>query len=151
PSHLVILGGGYVGLEFAQAMRRFGSQVTIVQHGGQLLEREDADVAEGMSQILRDEGIDVLLSCEVQKVSGRSGESLRIDIRQNGAARTIEASDLLVSAGRTPNTDQLNAAAANIELDARGYVRVDERLRASAENVRAMGDCAGSPHFTHVS
>ena len=150
PDHLVVLGGGYVGLEFAQAMRRFGSRVTIVQKGKQLLEREDADIAAAVEELMRDEGIDVLLQSEILDVKGRSGDRVNIRLRVGSAERTVAASDILVAAGRTPNTDRIDAAKAGMELDARGYIRVDERLQTTAADVWAIGDCAGSPQFTHV-
>ncbi|HEY2840685.1 MAG TPA: FAD-dependent oxidoreductase [Pirellulales bacterium] len=151
PAHLVILGGGYVGLEFAQALRRFGSRVTILQRGAQLLEREDAEFAEMISQILQDDGIEILLNTELVSVAGRSGQGVRLTVRSGGAERTIEASDLLVATGRTPNTDRLGVELGGVALDARGYVRVNERLETTAPDVWAMGECAGSPQFTHVS
>lgn len=151
PEHLVILGGGYVGLEFAQAMRRFGSRVTIVQRSKQLLEREDTDIARAVEELMADEGIDVLLSAEPIDVAGRSGESVRIRLRAGAEERTVEASDILVAAGRTPNTDRIDLANAGVERDGRGSIRVNERLETTAADVWAVGDCAGSPHFTHVS
>ncbi|HEX4266215.1 MAG TPA: FAD-dependent oxidoreductase [Verrucomicrobiae bacterium] len=151
PSHLVILGGGYVGLEFAQAMRRFGSRVTVIQHGPKLLQREDPDVTEALLQLMQDEGIEVLLNTEVLKVTGQSGESLQLDLRTENIARAINASDILVAAGRTPNTNRLAVEKAGIELDARGYLRVNEKLETTAPGVWAMGECAGSPQFTHVA
>jgi pyruvate/2-oxoglutarate dehydrogenase complex dihydrolipoamide dehydrogenase (E3) component len=150
PGHLVILGGGYVGLEFAQAMRRFGSRVTIIQLGPRLLEREDPDVAAALLELLTDEGVEVLLQAEVQKVTGRSGTGVALQLRSGTTERTLEASDILVAAGRTPNTDRLDVARAGIELDSRGYIRVNDRLRTSAPDVWATGECAGSPQFTHV-
>ncbi|MGA2253363.1 MAG: FAD-dependent oxidoreductase, partial [Thermoguttaceae bacterium] len=150
PDHLVILGGGYVGLEFAQAMRRFGSRVTIIQRGPQLLEREDTDVAEALLELMKDEGIDVLLHAEVSNVTGRSGASVKLQVRSGTTESTLEASDILVAAGRTPNTDRLDVAKAGIDLDSRGYIRVNEKLQTSAVDVWATGDCAGSPQFTHV-
>jgi pyruvate/2-oxoglutarate dehydrogenase complex dihydrolipoamide dehydrogenase (E3) component len=150
PEHLVVLGGGYVGLEFAQAMRRFGSRVTIVQHGKQLLDREDADVASAIEELMRDEGIDVLLKAELVEVAGRSGTGVKLQVRVNGSIRSFDASDILVAAGRTPNTDRIDAATAGVQLDARGYIQVNERLQTTAADVWAVGDCAGSPQFTHV-
>jgi pyruvate/2-oxoglutarate dehydrogenase complex dihydrolipoamide dehydrogenase (E3) component len=150
PDHLVIIGGGYVGLEFAQAMRRFGSRVTILQRGQQLLEREDPDVANALLELMLDEGIEVLLQAELLNVAGRSGASVQLRVRAGAAARTLEASDILVATGRTPNTDRLDVAKAAVDLDSRGYIQVNEKLQTSAADVWAMGDCAGSPQFTHV-
>ncbi len=151
PSHLVVIGGGYVALEFAQALRRFGSQVTIVQRGPRLLEREDPEVSDALLQLMRDEGIEVLLQTELMSVEGWSGKSVRLHVKSAGVERTIAASDILVAVGRTPNTDRLNGERAGIALDSRGYVRVDDKLRTSADSVWAVGDCAGSPQFTHVA
>ena len=150
PDHLIVLGGGYVGLEFAQAMRRFGSRVTIIQRGKQLLEREDADIAGAVEELMRDEGVDVLLRSEMVDVAGRSGVGLKVRVRDGASERTLEGSDILVAAGRTPNTDRIDIGKAGVELDARGYIRVNERLQTTAANVWAVGDCAGSPQFTHV-
>jgi pyruvate/2-oxoglutarate dehydrogenase complex dihydrolipoamide dehydrogenase (E3) component len=150
PPHLVVLGGGYVGLEFAQAMRRFGSKVTIVQRGPRLLDREDDDIVAAMLEVLRDEGIEVLLGAEVASASGRSGERVELRVNHAGTTRTIEASDVLVAAGRTPNTDGADLDRANVAVDARGFIKVNERLQTSAPGVWAVGDCAGSPMFTHV-
>ncbi len=150
PEHLVVLGGGYVGLEFAQAMRRFGSRVTIIQRGPRLLVREDLDVADALLELLKDEGIEVLLQSEVLSVTGTSGAGVALRVRSGGRERMLEASDILVAAGRTPNTDHLDAAKAGVELDARGYIRVNDRLQTSAPDVWATGECAGSPQFTHV-
>jgi pyruvate/2-oxoglutarate dehydrogenase complex dihydrolipoamide dehydrogenase (E3) component len=150
PDHLIILGGGYVGLEFAQAMRRFGSRVTIIQRNHQLLEREDPDVADALLELMKDEGIDVLLQAETLNVTGRSGTSVKLQVRSGTAERTLEASDILVAAGRTPNTDRLDVAKGGVELDSRGYIRVNEKLQTTAADVWATGDCAGSPQFTHV-
>jgi pyruvate/2-oxoglutarate dehydrogenase complex dihydrolipoamide dehydrogenase (E3) component len=150
PNHLIVIGGGYVGLEFAQAMRRFGSRVTIIQRGRQLLEREDADIAVAVEELMRDEGVDVLLRSEISEVAGRSGAGVKIRVRQGDSERTLEASDILVAGGRTPNTDRIDVAKAGVELDARGFVRVNDRLQTTAADAWAMGDCAGSPQFTHV-
>ncbi len=150
PEHLVILGGGYVGLEFAQAMRRFGSRVTIIQRGPRLLEREDPDVAEALLELMTDDGVEVLLQTEILNVTGRSGEEVAFRVRSGTAERTLAASDILVAAGRTPNTDRLDTAKAGVELDSRGYIRVNEWLQTSAPEVWATGECAGSPQFTHV-
>jgi pyruvate/2-oxoglutarate dehydrogenase complex dihydrolipoamide dehydrogenase (E3) component len=150
PEHLVVLGGGYVGLEFAQAMRRFGSRVTIIQRGRQLLDREDADIAAAVEELMRDEGIEVMLQSEILEVAGHSGSGLRIRVRQGQAEKTLEASDILVATGRTPNTDRVDLVKTGVELDARGYIRVNERLETTAAEIWATGECAGSPQFTHV-
>ncbi len=151
PGHLVVLGGGYVGLELAQAMRRFGSRVTVIERGSQLAKREDPDVGAALLALFRDDGVEVLLDTELRHVDGRSGDALRLRLARGGTDHVIEASDLLVAAGRTPNTHRLDAHLAGVELDARGYVRVNERLETTAPGVWAMGDCAGSPQFTHVA
>jgi pyruvate/2-oxoglutarate dehydrogenase complex dihydrolipoamide dehydrogenase (E3) component len=150
PEHLVILGGGYVGLEFAQAMRRFGSRVTIVQHGSRLLDKEDLDVSDGLLELMTDEGIEVVLNAEVLKVTGRSGERVALQVRSGAGARTLEASCILVAAGRTPNTERLHLDRAGVEVDSRGYIRVNDRLQTTAPGVWATGESAGRPQFTHV-
>jgi len=151
PEHLVILGGGYVGLEFSQAMRRFGSHVTIVQHSSRLLEKEDPEVSDGLLELMKDEGIEVLLNAEVLRVTGHSGERITLQVRVGSQERTLEASDILVATGRTPNTDRLNLDRAGVEVDSRGYIRVNDRLQTTAPDVWATGESAGSPQFTHVS
>jgi pyruvate/2-oxoglutarate dehydrogenase complex dihydrolipoamide dehydrogenase (E3) component len=151
PAHLVVLGGGYVGLEMAQAYRRFGSRVTVIEHGPQLAGREDADVAEAIGQLFGDEEIEVLLSAEVLKVEGKSGEGVRLQVRTPQGERRIEGSDILAATGRTPNTAGIGLDAAAVRLDGRGYVQVNDRLETSAPDVWAIGECAGSPQFTHVS
>jgi pyruvate/2-oxoglutarate dehydrogenase complex dihydrolipoamide dehydrogenase (E3) component len=151
PEHLVVLGGGYVGLEFAQAYRRFGSHVTVVEHGPQLLSREDPDVAAEMHRILSGEGIEILLAADVLRVEGRTGEAVRLHVRTAGGEQTIAGSDILAAAGRTPNTAGIGLDVAGVELDSRGYIKVNDRLETSAPDVWALGECAGSPQFTHVS
>ena len=151
PSHLIVIGGGYVGVEFAQAFRRFGGRVTILESGTQLLGREDPDVAKAVLDIFEEEGIDVVLGAETQEVAGQSGDTVRVRVKTPAAERTIEASDILVAAGRTPNTRGIGLEQAGIDLDARGFVEVDDRLRTTAEGVWAVGECAGSPQFTHVA
>jgi pyruvate/2-oxoglutarate dehydrogenase complex dihydrolipoamide dehydrogenase (E3) component len=151
PSHLIVLGGGYVGLELAQTYRRFGSRVTILQSGPQLMSQEDPDVAEEMQRILRGEGIQILLVAETLKVQGRSGEGVILTVRTSSGEQTIEGSDLLVAAGRIPNTDGIGLEEAGVKLDGRGYIRVNERLETTASGVWALGECAGSPQFTHAS
>ncbi len=151
PEHLIVLGGGYVGLELAQAYRRFGSRVTIIERGTQLASREDADVADAIRQIFADEGIEVLYGAEALSVQGRSGERVRLVTRTPHGEQTIEGSDILVATGRTPNTAGVGLDLANVDSDARGYIMVNERLETSAPDVWAIGECAGSPQFTHVS
>jgi pyruvate/2-oxoglutarate dehydrogenase complex dihydrolipoamide dehydrogenase (E3) component len=151
PAHLIVLGGGYVGLEFAQAYRRFGSRVTVVQHGSQLADHEDADVAEAIGQLFADEEIEVLLSAETLQVEGRSGEGVRLRVRTPQGERRLEGSDILVATGRTPNTAGIGLDTAGVRLDGRGYIQVNDRLETNAAGVWAIGECAGSPQFTHVS
>ena len=151
PEHLVVLGGGYVGLEFAQAYRRFGSQVTVVERGLQLIGREDCDIADALLQVFDNEGIDVWLSAETQRVQGLSGERVSLIVRTPQGEQPLEGSDLLVAVGRTPNTAGIGLEAAGVELDARGYIKVNDRLETTAPDVWAIGECAGSPQFTHVS
>jgi pyruvate/2-oxoglutarate dehydrogenase complex dihydrolipoamide dehydrogenase (E3) component len=151
PQHLIVLGGGYVGLEFAQAYRRFGSRVTIIQRGPQLMDREDPDVADEVQRILSDEGIQVLLAAETLHARGRSGKEVSLVVRTSSGEQNIEGSDILVAAGRIPNTAGIGLEQAGVELDGRGYIRVNERLETSASEVWAIGECAGSPQFTHVS
>ena len=151
PEHLVVLGGGYVGLEFAQAYRRFGSRVTVVEHGPQLLGREDPDVAEEIRRLLSGEGIEILLAADVLRVEGRSGEGVRLRVRMAGGEQALAGSDILAATGRTPNTAGIGLDLAGVELDARGYVKVNDQLETTASEVWAIGECAGSPQFTHVS
>ncbi|GJH01183.1 mercuric reductase [Paraburkholderia terrae] len=151
PTHLVVLGGGYIGIEMAQAYRRFGSRVTIIERGARLMTREDADVSDEMLRILRAEGIDVVLNAETVSVEGRSGTHVRIVLRTASGELAIDGSDILVAAGRLPNTAGIGLEQAGIALDDRGYIRVNERLQASAPGVWAIGEVAGSPQFTHVS
>jgi len=151
PSHLIVLGGGYVGLELGQAYRRFGSRVTVIEHGPQLLGREDPDVSDEVQRILTDEGIEFLVAAETRHVHGRSGTDVTLVVRTPSGEHTIEGSDVLVAAGRTPNTAGIGLEMAGVELDGRGYVRVNERLETSAPGIWAVGECAGSPQFTHVS
>lgn len=151
PAHLLVLGGGYVGLEFAQAYRRFGSRVTIIDHSRQLMSREDPDVAAELHRILSDEGIEALVPAEPVRVRGRSGDEVGIDVRDSSGEREIEGSDILVAAGRVPNTEGVGLEIAGIELDERGFIRVNERLETNAPGVWAIGECAGSPQFTHIS
>ena len=151
PTHLIVLGGGYVGLEMAQAFRRFGSRVTVIEQAPQLAPREDPDVAEAVRAILVDDGIDVVLDAALESVGGHSGEQVGVRLHARGPQREVEGSDLLVAAGRTPNTRGIGLEDAGIALDRRGYIKVNERLETTAAGVWAMGECAGSPQFTHVA
>jgi pyruvate/2-oxoglutarate dehydrogenase complex dihydrolipoamide dehydrogenase (E3) component len=151
PSHLIVLGGGYTGIELAQAYRRFGSRVTIVEPGPQIMGREDADVAQEMERLLDGEGIEILLNAKPSNVHGRSGDAVAVTARTANGDRTVEGSHLLVAVGRIANTAGIGLDQAGIALDARGFVQVNERLETTAAGVWAIGECAGSPQFTHVS
>ncbi|MFI5459539.1 MAG: dihydrolipoyl dehydrogenase family protein [Isosphaerales bacterium] len=151
PPHLVVLGGGYVGLEMAQAFRRLGSRVTVVERNGTLIHREDPDVTAAVGDLFRDEGIEVSTGTTLTRVEGASGETVRLHGTRGGAAVVIEGTHLLAAGGRTPNTDGIGLERAGIALDTRGHVKVNERLQTTAAGVWAVGDCAGSPYFTHVA
>jgi pyruvate/2-oxoglutarate dehydrogenase complex dihydrolipoamide dehydrogenase (E3) component len=151
PEHLLVLGGGFVGLEFAQAMRRFGSRVTVIEHNARLLHREDEDISSAMHELFRDEGIDVLTGARVNRVEGESGKAVKLTAERGGTATVVEGSHVLVAAGRTPNTDGIGLELTGVELTSGGYVKVNERLQTTAQDVWAGGDCAGSPHFTHIA
>jgi pyruvate/2-oxoglutarate dehydrogenase complex dihydrolipoamide dehydrogenase (E3) component len=151
PRHLIVLGGGFVGMELAQAFRRFGGGVTMIHRGRRIAEVEDEDIADEMRRILGGEGIEILEGTETLRVQGRSGAGVSLLVRTPSGERTIEGSDLLVAAGRTPNTAGIGLDVAGIALDQRGYIRVNDRLETSAPGVWAIGECAGSPQFTHVS
>jgi len=152
PEHLLVLGGGYVGLEFGQMFRRFGSQVTIVQRGPQLLAREDPDIAEEVAKILREDGIDVLLQTSAVRVAPGSDGHIQLTVRaQDGKERILNGSHLLAAAGRKPNSDTLNLAAAGVLTDARGYIQVNDKLETNQPGIYAIGDVKGGPAFTHIS
>jgi pyruvate/2-oxoglutarate dehydrogenase complex dihydrolipoamide dehydrogenase (E3) component len=152
PEHLLILGGGYIGLEFGQLFRRFGSRVTIVQLRGQLLAGEDLDVAEEVAKIFQQDGIEILLNAKVIRVRQADG-SIRLEVRQQGypTTLTLAGSHLLVATGRVPNSDTLNLASAGIQTDDRGFIKVNDRLETTASGVYALGDIKGGPAFTHIS
>ena len=150
PEHLLVIGGGYVGIELSQAMGRFGSRVSIIDRNNRLMHREDEDVSEALGRLFEDEGIDLVLNAKIKSVSGTSSKSVKISIEQNGAGITLEGTDVLVAAGRTPNTDGLGLELAGVELTNRGFVKVNERLETTAPGVLAVGDVAGSPQFTHI-
>ncbi len=151
PGHLIVIGAGFVGLELSQAMRRFGSRVTVIDHHDRLVHAEDEDVSEALQELFRDEGIDLVLGAQVKSVEGKSGQSVKVHITQGGTEKTIDGTDLLVAAGRTPNTSGFGLDIAGVELTPDGYIKVNEHLQTSAPNVWAVGECAGSPKFTHIS
>ena len=151
PEHLLVLGGGYVGLEFAQMFRRFGSEVTVVQRGKQLLAREDSDIAEAVAEILRQDGVEVLLETQAQRAEHTEDGRIRLTISTPEGESALEGSHLLAAAGRPPNTDRLNLEAAGVETDKRGFIRVNERLETNVPGVYALGDVKGGPAFTHIS
>ncbi|MER6175153.1 mercuric reductase [Streptosporangium sp. NPDC001681] len=151
PEHLIILGGGYIGLEFGQMFRRFGSEVTIVQTGPRLMMIEDDDVSDEVAAILRDDGITVLTSATTDRVEEAGGGRLRLTVRTPDGERQVEGSHLLSAIGRVPNTEGLTLAAAGIRLRDNGFIEVDEYLETSVPGVYAMGDVKGGPAFTHLS
>ena len=151
PSHLIVLGGGYVGVEFAQAFVRFGSRVTVLERGPQLLPREDKDVAESLVELLHLDGVDVRLNVQVAQVEGSSGDSVRVTLATSAGTSVLEGSDILVATGRIPNTQNIGLDKTGVALDGRGYIQVNERLETTAPGIWALGECAGSPQFTHVS
>jgi pyruvate/2-oxoglutarate dehydrogenase complex dihydrolipoamide dehydrogenase (E3) component len=150
PEHLLIIGGGYIGIEFSQMFCRFGSKVTVIQAGSQLLREEDPDVVAEVTKILREDGIEVLLNARTQKAEQANGV-IRLTVMVEGKAQTVEGTDLLVATGRVPNTHTLNPAAAGIETDEHGFIRANERLETTAPGVWVIGDVKGGPQFTHIS
>jgi pyruvate/2-oxoglutarate dehydrogenase complex dihydrolipoamide dehydrogenase (E3) component len=151
PEHLLVLGGGYVGLEFAQMFRRFGSEVTIMQRGEQLLSREDEDIAEAVAEILREDGIEVLLETEALRAGQKGNGEIQLTVQTPDEERTLSGSHLLVAIGRPPNTDSLDLDAAGVRADKRGFVEVNDRLETNVPGVYALGDAKGGPAFTHIS
>lgn len=151
PEHLLVLGGGYVGIELSQAMRRFGSKVTMIDRNQLLMQKEDQDVCEALRQLLEDEGIEIHLNARIKRISGNSGQSVSIVFAQNGEEKVIEGSHVLAALGRTPNTEELGLKLAGVELTQGGYIKVNERLQTTAPGVWAIGEVAGSPQFTHIS
>ena len=155
PEHLIVLGGGYIGLEFGQLFRRLGAKVTVVQRAKQLVPREDAEIAGELKEILEGEGMTVLLETEIQSltpsVDSESRGTFKASIRHGDHALELTGSHLLLAAGRTPNTDILNPSTAGIELDSKGYIKVDPHLRTNTPNIYALGDVHGGPAFTHIS
>jgi len=150
PAQLLVLGGGYVGLEFGQMFRRFGSRVTVVESGPQLLAREDRDVAEEVEKILREDGIAVMLRSKALRVSQAAGK-IRLEVSSGERSETMEGSHLLVATGRVPNSDTLNLGAAGIRTDAHGFIKTNNRLETNVAGVFALGDIKGGPAFTHIS
>ena len=146
-----MIGGGYVGLELSQAIRRFGGKVTLIDRNDRLLHREDEDVSEALASLFNDEGIDTLLNARIKCVSGKSGDSVTVIVEQAGKETNLAGTHLLVAAGRTPNTENIGLELAGVEVTDRGYIKVNERLETTAPGVWAIGEVAGSPQFTHVS
>jgi len=151
PQHLLIIGGGYVGLEFAQATRRFGSEVTIIDRNARLAHREDADVTDLLHEICAKEKILVVTSARVTRVEGKSGTNVKLHATQDGKEIVLEGSHILVASGRTPNTNGIGLETTGVEITSKGFIKVNERLETTAAGVWAVGDCAGSPHFTHIA
>ena len=151
PEHLLMIGGGYVGVELSQAMRRFGSKVSIIDRNQRLMSREDEDVCDDLRSLLEDEGIEILLNAKTKRVTGESGSAVSIVIEQDGIERTLQGSHVSGRDGRTPNTEGLGLEVAGVQLTLHGYIEVDERLRTTATGVWAIGEVAGSPQFTHIS
>ena len=151
PEHLLVLGGGYIGLEFGQMFRRFGSAVTVVQRGRQLLAREDPDVAEAVAAILQEDGIEIVLEAEAIRVGKAADNSLRLTVKTPSGERVLTGSHLLVAPGRVPNVESLNLAAAGVATDSKGFIRVNEFLETNMPGIYAMGDVNGGPAFTHIS
>ena len=150
PEHLLVLGGGYIGLEFGQMFRRFGAKVTIVQRGGQLLPREDKDVADKVADILREDGITVLLNSEAQRVSQEDG-TLSLTVKGEEGEQTLQGSHILVATGRKSNSDTLNLEATGVQVDKRGNIEVNGGLETNVSGIYAIGDVKGGPAFTHIS
>ena len=151
PERLLIVGGGYIGLEFAQAMRRLGSQVTLIERNDRLAHREDKDISDALHELCKDEGIEFIFNAKITKVEGKSGSLVKLSAMQNDSALTLEGTHLLVASGRTPNTEGIGLELAGVELTPHQFVKVNERLETTAPGVWAIGDCAGNPHFTHIS
>src|SRR2546426_939920 len=151
PEHLLVVGGGYIGLEFGQMFRRFGSQVTVIQRGANLLAREDPDVAEEVANIMRQDGLEILLETKPVSVKQPSKGNIQLTVQTKTGERTLTGSHLLMAAGRVPNTDWLNLDAAGIQTDKRGFIQVNERLETNVPGIYALGDIKGGPAFTHIS
>ena len=150
PEHLLVLGGGYVGLEFGQMFRRFGSQVTIIQRGKRFLTNEDTDIAEDVAKVLREDGIEILLETSVVKAAGSNGQ-IQLTVRNSDGDRILTGTELLVAAGRTPNSDALHLEVAGVKTDEKGHIQVNDRLETNVPGIYALGDVKGGPAFTHIS
>lgn len=151
PDHLLIMGGGYIGLEFGQMFRRFGSKVTIIQHGKQLLSREDSDVADEVASILREDGIEILLEAEAQRVAQKSDGTVEVEVKSPDGNQTLTGSHLLIATGRQPNSDALQLQKVGVETDKRGHIQVNDTLESNVPGIYALGDIKGGPAFTHIS
>ncbi len=151
PEHLLIVGGSYIALEFGQMFRRFGSKVTIIQRSAHLLSREDTDVADEVANIMREDGIEILLETRTLHVTQNSNGDIELTVRTPGGERTLTGSHFLVATGRVPNTDWLNLEAAGVQTDKRGYIQVNERLETNVAGIYGLGDIKGGPAFTHIS
>jgi pyruvate/2-oxoglutarate dehydrogenase complex dihydrolipoamide dehydrogenase (E3) component len=150
PKHLIILGGGYSGLEFAQAYRRFGAEVTVIERNTHILNKEDEDVSSALVDILKAEGIKFYTSTTIEKVTGTSGQSVNLTGKRDNFPFLVSGSHLLVASGRIPNTEDSGLETVGVKLSASGHVKVDEYLQTSVPGIFAVGDCAGSPQFTHI-
>ena len=151
PSHLMILGGGYIGLEFGQMFRRFGSEVTIIERGSQLLSREDGDIVEELEKILRNDEVNVLKNTLVSEISRLEDGDVKLKLTADGKESFLSGSHLLIAVGRKPNTESLNLKAAGIKTDKKGYIKVNNKLQTSVDGIYAIGDVKGGPAFTHIS
>ncbi|MGJ3234874.1 FAD-containing oxidoreductase [Marivirga sp.] len=150
PKHLVIVGGGYIGMEFAQVFKRFGSKVSILESGDQLLKREDDDIAEEIAEILKDSGIEVLLNSQCIEAE-KDKDGIKVNYNCEVGEKSLDASHLLLATGRIPNTDDLGLENTDIEVDERGFIKVDNELKTTSDNVWALGDCNGEGAFTHTA
>lgn len=151
PDHLLVVGGGYIALEFGQMFRRFGSKVTIVQRGRRLLTREDPDVADAVAEILREDGVEVLFESRGLRATSGADGGVDLTVLSPEGERTLSGSHLLVATGRVPNTEELNLRAASVTIDDRGFIQVNGKLETSAPGIYALGDVKGGPAFTHIS
>ena len=151
PGHLLIIGGGYIGLEFAQAMRRFGARVTVIERNARMLHREDEDISSAMHEVFQEEGIEIVTGTTINRVEGRSGEWVKLHATREGSNIVVEGTHILVATGRKSNTENIGLDVAGVQLTDSSDIKVNERLETTAPDVWAVGDCAGSPHFTHIA